>query len=107
MILRGLYNTKIDRMRTEKYLSYMFNHFGVMINNDLSTNISKGFIMKDVWYNLWIPKIDDDGNIISYKYENMEYIGNYKGIVELKRKIKELIYEDLERFKKLSEAVKR
>lgn len=107
MILRGLYNTKIDRMRTEKYLSYMFNHFGIMVNNDLSSYKSKGFIMKDVYYKLWIPKIDDDGNIISFKHEYMEYIGNYKGIVELKRKIKELIYEQPEKFKSLSEALKR
>lgn len=106
MILRGLYNTKIDRMRTEKYLSYMFNHFGVMVNADLSGYKAKGFIMKDVWYRLWIPYTDADGNIISFKHDKMEYIGNYKGIVDLKRRIKELIYEQPERFKKLAEAIK-
>ena len=41
MILKGLYNTKIDRMKTDQYKSYMFNKFGVMIEEDLSSYKSK------------------------------------------------------------------
>ena len=95
MILKGLYNTKIDRMKTDQYKSYMFNKLGVMINEDLSSYKSKGFIMKDIWYRLYVPYIED-GDIFSFKRENMEYFGCFYGIIELKQKVKQLIKENPE-----------
>lgn len=101
MILKGLYNTKIDRMKTEQYKSYMFRKLGVMIDEDLSSYKSKGFIMKDIWYRLYIPYIED-GDIFSFKRENMEYFGCFYGIIELKQKVKQLIKENPERFIELA-----
>lgn len=106
MILKGLYNTKIDRMKTEAYKSYMFNNLGVLIAEDLSSYKSKGFIMKDVWYRLYIPYIED-GKIFSFKRENMEYFGCFYGIIELKAKVKEIIREQPERFVELANIIRK
>lgn len=106
MILKGLYNTKIDRMRTDQYKSYMFNKLGVMIEEDLSSYKSKGFIMKDIWYRLYIPYIED-GEIFSLKHENMEYFGCFYGIIELKAKVKEIIREQPERFVELANIIRK
>lgn len=106
MILKGLYNTKIDRMKTEQYKSYMFRKFGVMIDEDLSSYKSKGFIMKDIWYRLYIPYIED-GDIFSFKRENMEYFGCFYGIIELKQKVKQLIKENPERFIELASIIRK
>lgn len=106
MILKGLYNTKIDRMKTEQYKSYMFRKFGVMIDEDLSSYKSKGFIMKDIWYRLYIPYIED-GDIFSFKRENMEYFGCFYGIIELKQKVKQLIKENPERFIELANIIRK
>lgn len=106
MILKGLYNTKIDRMKTEQYKSYMFRKLGVMIDEDLSSYKSKGFIMKDIWYRLYIPYIED-GDIFSFKRENMEYFGCFYGIIELKQKVKQLIKENPERFIELASIIRK
>lgn len=106
MILKGLYNTKIDRMKTDQYKSYMFNKLGVMIDEDLSSYKSKGFIMKDIWYRLYIPYIED-GDIFSFKRENMEYFGCFHGIIELKAKVKEIIREQPERFIELANIIRK
>lgn len=106
MILKGLYNTKIDRMKTEQYKSYMFRKFGVMIDEDLSSYKSKGFIMKDIWYRLYIPYIED-GDIFSFKRENMKYFGCFYGIIELKQKVKQLIKENPERFIELASIIRK
>lgn len=106
MILKGLYNTKIDRMKTDQYKSYMFNKLGVIIDEDLSSYKSKGFIMKDIWYRLCIPYIEN-GDIFSFKRENMEYFGCFYGIIELKRKVKELIKENPERFIELAHIIRK
>lgn len=106
MILKGLYNTKIDRMKTDQYKSYMFNKLGVMIDEDLSSYKSKGFIMKDIWYRLYIPYIED-GDIFSFKRENMEYFGCFYGIIELKAKVKEIIREQPERFIELANIIRK
>ena len=106
MILKGLYNTKIDRMKTDQYKSYMFNKLGVMIEEDLSGYKSKGFIMKDIWYRLYIPYIEE-GVIFSFKRENMEYFGCFYGIIELKAKVKELIREQPERFIELANIMRK
>ena len=106
MILKGLYNTKIDRMKTEQYKSYMFRKLGVMIDEDLSSYKSKGFIMKDVWYRLYVPYIED-GDIFSFKRENMEYFGCFYGIIELKQKVKQLIKENPERFIELASIMRK
>lgn len=106
MILKGLYNTKIDRMKTDQYKSYMFNKLGVMIEEDLSSYKSKGFIMKDVWYRLYVPYIKD-GEIFSFKRENMAYYGCFYGIIELKAKVKEIIREQPERFVELANIIRK
>ena len=106
MILKGLYNTKIDRMKTDQYKSYMFNKLGVMIDEDLSSYKSKGFIMKDIWYRLYIPYIEN-GDIFSFKRENMEYFGRFYGIIELKAKVKEIIREQPERFIELANIIRK
>lgn len=106
MILKGLYNTKIDRMKTEQYKSYMFRKLGVMIDEDLSSYKSKGFIMKDIWYRLYVPYIED-GDIFSFKRENMEYFGCFYGIIELKQKVKQLIKENPERFIELATIIRK
>ena len=106
MILKGLYNTKIDRMKTEQYKSYMFRKLGVMIDEDLSSYKSKGFIMKDIWYRLYVPYIED-GDIFSFKRENMEYFGCFYGIIELKQKVKQLIKENPERFIELASIIRK
>ena len=106
MILKGLYNTKIDRMKTEQYKSYMFRKLGVMIDEDLSSYKSKGFIMKDIWYRLYIPYIED-GDIFSFKRENMEYFGCFYGIIELKQKVKQLIKENPDRFIELASIIRK
>lgn len=105
MILKGLYDTKVDRMTTAKYESYMFRVFGVMISEDLSSYKSKGFIMKDIWYRLYIPYIEDN-KIYSFKHENMEYIGCYYGIINLKQRLKELIKTRPDYFKNLAQIMK-
>ena len=106
MILKGLYNTKIDRMKTEQYKSYMFRKLGVMIDEDLSSYKSKGFIMKDIWYRLYVPYIED-GDIFSFKRENMEYFGCFYGIIELKQKVKQLIKENPKRFIELATIIRK
>ena len=106
MILKGLYNTKIDRMKTKQYKSYMFSKLGVMIDEDLSSYKSKGFIMKDIWYRLYVPYIED-GDIFSFKRENMEYFGCFYGIIELKAKVKEIIREQPERFIELANIIRK
>lgn len=106
MILKGLYNTKIDRMKTDQYKSYMFNKMSVMIEEDLSSYKSKGFIMKDIWYRLYVPYIED-GEIFSLKHENMEYFGCFYGIIELKAKVKEIIREQPERFVELANIIRK
>ena len=106
MILKGLYNTKIDRMKTDQYKSYMFNKLGVTIEEDLSSYKSKGFIMKDIWYKLYVPYIED-GKIFSLKHENMEYFGCFYGIIELKAKVKQIIREQPERFVELANIIRK
>ena len=93
-------------MKTEQYKSYMFRKLGVMIDEDLSSYKSKGFIMKDIWYRLYVPYIED-GDIFSFKRENMEYFGCFYGIIELKQKVKQLIKENPERFIELASIIRK
>ncbi len=97
MILRDLYTTKIDRMKTTAYKNYMFRTFGVMIEDDIAGMEIKGFIIKDIWYKIYLPVIED-GQIKSFLIKNMEYIGEYPSITDTKKRIKELIKEFPDRF---------
>lgn len=106
MILKGLYNTKIDRMKTDKYISYIFSKLGIMVQTDLSQYKSHGFIMKDVWYKLYVPYVENN-DIFSFRSENMEYFGCFYGIIELKQKVKQLIKENPERFIELANIIRK
>ena len=106
MLLKGMYSTTVDRMKINDYKTHMFHKFGVMIEEDLPSIKIQGFIIKDVWYRLWIPYIGQDGKPESFKKEGMEYIGIYQGSVFLKMRIKELIKEDPERFAQMYRGMK-
>ena len=97
MILRDLYTTKIDRMKTTAYKNYMFRTFGVLIADDISGMEIKGFIIKDIWYKIYLPVIED-GMIKSFRHCDMEYIGEYPSITDTKKRIKELIKAFPDRF---------
>ena len=107
MLLKGLYNTKVDRMKTDKYTSYMFHTFGVSIVPDIANLKICGFIIKHSWFSIYLPKITDAGEVVSLKYEACEYVGQYMGIVETKLKIKQLIKEQPERFLQMAQAMQK
>lgn len=105
MLLKGIYNTFIDRLRIDKYKAHMMSFFGVLIEEDTKDVQIQGFILKNTWYRLYLPYVDEAGQIESFCKNEMHYIGVYYGTVELKKKIKELIKEDLEQFQKYYKAM--
>ena len=99
------YTTKIDRMRGEEYTSYMLSNFGVLITEDIKDMTIKGFIIKNIWYRLYLPKVTN-GVIESFRAEQMEYIGSYPRMVDVKRRIKEIIKDDPEQFEEFYNTMK-
>ena len=105
MLLKGLYDTKVDRMKTDKYTSYMFHTFGISIVPDMASLEICGFIIKHSWFSIYLPKLTDAGEIVGLKYEVCDYVGQYMGIVETKLKIKQLLKEQPERFLQMAQAM--
>lgn len=105
MLLKGFYDTKVDRMKTDEYTTYMFHTFGISIVNDMAILEVSGFIIKNSWFSIYLPKITDAGEVASFKYEACEYVGQYMGIVETKLKIKQLLKEQPERFLQMAQAM--
>ena len=62
--------------------------------------------MKGIWYRLYVPYIKD-GDIFSFKRENMKYFGGFYGIIDLKQKVKQLIKENPERFIELASIIRK
>ena len=105
MLLKGFYDTKVDRMKSDKYTTYMFHTFGISIVPDMASLEVCGFIIKNSWFSIYLPKITDVGEIAGFKYETCEYVGQYMGIVETKAKIKQLLKEQPERFLQMAQAM--
>lgn len=105
MLLKGFYNTKVDRMKTDKYVTYMFHTFGISIVQDIANLEMHGFIIKHSWFSIYLPKITDAGEIVGFKHEECEYVGQYMGIVETKLKIKQLLKEQPDRFLQMAQAM--
>lgn len=105
MLLKGIYTTFIDRLRIDKYKAHMMSFFGVLIEEDTKDVKIQGFILKNTWYRLYLPYIDEAGQIESFRKDQMHYIGVYYGTANLKKKIKELIKEDPEQFEKYYKAM--
>lgn len=99
------YTTKIDRMRGEQYKSYMLSNFGILIREDCKNMTIKGFIIKDIWYFLYLPKVTN-GTIESFRFEKMEYIGSYSRMTYVKQRIKQLIKDNPERFEEFYTTMK-
>lgn len=97
MILKGLYNTKIDRLKALKYQNYMLHTFGILIHEDASDLEIKGWIIKGLWYKVYFPKCRD-GQVESLRMDQMEYMGQFPSLVECKYFIKDLIKGCPERF---------
>lgn len=87
MILKGLYDTKVDRMKEGKYISYMFNTFGILIEN-VSRHVKiKGFIISGLCYEIYFPKIIDN-DIQSFMKKDMKYFTSGYNMVQVKWHIK-------------------
>ena len=105
MILKGLYSSKLERSRVDKYISALMKIFGIIIREDTKYTKIKGFIISDVWYYVYFPKIAN-GSIISFRYEDMNYINQFYGIAEVKYFIKNAIKENPEKFIEFNKAMK-
>lgn len=71
MLLKELYNTKIDRMTQENYKRYLFQTFGIEIY-EISECRYTGFIKRNARYHMYVP-ILVDGDIISLKHDDMRH----------------------------------
>ena len=105
MILKGLYSSKLERSRVDKYISVLMKNFGIIIREDTKYTKIKGFIISDVWYYVYFPKIAN-GKIISLRFEDMDYMNQYYGIAEVKYFIKNAIKENPEKFIEFNKAMK-
>jgi len=103
MLLKGLYDTATDRLPIDDFKKVMFKRFYINIEEPAGCGSYTGFIKRDPLYDIYVPYLQD-GKITGLMRHNCRRY-SAAGVVELKRKIKELIKEDPERFKQLAQAV--
>lgn len=106
MILKGLYDTKIDRMKEDKYNTYMMHTFGILINQASRHVKIKGFIISGLYYDIYVPNIIGENEIEGFMMHNMRRIGTGTNIVEVKEKIKEDIKSRPEYYIQLANIMK-
>lgn len=105
MILKGLYDTKVDRMKEREYRYYMMKTFGILIE-DVSKHVKiKGFIIADLCYEIYLPKIVDN-EIQGLMKHMMQYLAHGYNMVEVKWHIKEDIKSRPEYYIQLANIMK-
>lgn len=105
MILKGLYDTKVDRMKEREYRYYMMKTFGILIEDVSKHAKIKGFIIADLCYEIRLPKIVDN-EIQGFMKHMMEYLAHGYNMVEVKWHIKEDIKNRPEYYIQLANIMK-
>lgn len=102
MLLKELYNTKIDRMTQENYTRHLFQTFGIEVYEVAECRYT-GFIKRNATYHMYVP-ILVDGDIRSLKHDDMRhyYCADIAGV---KYRMKEWCRNDPEMLYALHNAV--
>ena len=104
MILKGPYDTKVDRMKEAAYTTYMMNTFGIQIRSDTKHTKIKGFIISGLWYDIYIPVLID-GEISSLMVGCMRHLGSRPDMVAVKMRIKEDIKNRPDYYRQLADSM--
>lgn len=86
--------------RFEDYKKYVFYNYGIDVYQG---GHYVGFILKDVAYDIWIPRINTDGDFsLKHDYADHYYVRSFPEVIQ---KINRIYRLDPERFRLLNEGM--